>query len=132
MTSMEPTEQQPINTTVEPNKRPRRHHGFGRFLIGLVLLFVGVLYLLQNFGVLQGVDLGVFFSKIWPAAIILIGFGILSRANMGTYIISLILSIALVVLLIMLLLYPTRFKLNPDTFAPGNYNYYHSSFYGND
>jgi predicted membrane protein len=62
---------------MERNKMKRHSHSKPGFLVGLVLIIVGILYLLFNFGWMDGGLKPVFFS--WQMLLILIG--IVSMAN---------------------------------------------------
>ena len=55
-----------------------RHRGFGGWIFGLIILFVGVVFLLNNFGIVPG-DVWHSIWQFWPVLLILLGIRILLR-----------------------------------------------------
>lgn len=59
----------------------RPHGYFGRLFWGLLIIFIGLLFLAQNSGWVVGIDLGALLAKIWPLFIGFLGLSILSRGG---------------------------------------------------
>jgi hypothetical protein len=96
----------------------QRRPSFFRPFVGLAFVFVGILYLLQNLGFLQGVDIGMVVGKIWPVLIIFFGLAIVSRSGRAAYVVSMLIALAIAGLIIYLLLYPSRYHVSQNLF-PG-------------
>jgi hypothetical protein len=67
---------------VKTEARPVKERDFrpGKLFIGVLIIFVGLIYLLKNAGVISHVYFD--FAKLWPVIIILIGLSMLSARGM--------------------------------------------------
>jgi len=63
----------PDNQEENKSPRPRRYYNYSRLIPGSILLLLGLLFLLNNYGIIQGDVMG----KLWPLFLILPGLIIL-------------------------------------------------------
>ena len=59
------------------SKNAHRYQSQGRMWAGIILLALGFLWLLENFNIISGFNLG----KLWPIVLIVIGLMILGKKN---------------------------------------------------
>ena len=89
----------------KPVKEIHHHHYkkpgsfFGRLVWGLVVIFIGLIFLAQNVGLVPPVQVGAFFATFWPVFIILAGLSILARGGWVLGVISSIIMLAIFALL---------------------------------
>jgi hypothetical protein len=65
------------NQPLSEKPKPCSHWNFGRIIPGSILLFLGIVFLLQNYGIIQGDVWG----KLWPIFLIIPGLLILFSPN---------------------------------------------------
>jgi len=87
-------------------------------------LFLGVVFLLENIGLIAQSDIRVFFSTLWPIIIIFFGLSILSRGGRALFTVSIVIAIAILALSVLFLLNPGKYKNNWQEFKIRNNNAY--------
>ncbi|MFA5927306.1 MAG: DUF5668 domain-containing protein [Patescibacteria group bacterium] len=75
----------------------RSRFNFGRLFLGLVIIAIGALYLLRNFGV---IDFDLDWSRLWPLIIIFIGLSMLSGRSTVAVIIGALATLIVVAVLV--------------------------------
>jgi hypothetical protein len=96
------------------HRNGRHSHGRGNFL-GIILLLLGGLFLLNNFGFLSAE----FWSIFWPVLLILIGIRFMLGNSLVARIILLVLILALFVLIVLLDRHVAAgFSFNPSALIP--------------
>ena len=124
-------EQEPIPNPQPVSSHYRKDRGSFRFFIGLAIIFFGVLYLLQNTGFLNGVNVEMVLRTIWPVLIIFFGLSVLSRSGKIAYVLSSIIAVAILILIIFLLVHPAASSHGSKTFSQPSYLFNNQQPYGN-
>lgn len=92
-------------------RRALRRGGFnfGRFLIGILVIFAGVFLLFQSFGILpESFNIDIF--RFWPFLVIAIGLSLLDTRDRFSFAIGLIVFIAVLVMLTIIFWSSISFK----------------------
>jgi len=87
------------------------NHGFGRWLLGLVLVLVGLLYLAKNTGLLpMNIDFG--WNEIWPVLVVIIGLSMINRRSK----LSIFFGIIIAVVALLFTLFVISFNFGQKTY----------------
>jgi hypothetical protein len=73
---------------------------FGRLTWGLVIIFIGLLFLGQNAGLISTLQMSGFFATFWPVFIIFAGLSILAKGHWLMGIISTLITLAILGLIL--------------------------------
>lgn len=106
----------------------RRGGGIFRLFFGLLILIIGFALLVQNFNLIPGyyIDFSLLI-RFWPVLIVLAGLSIISRGTWVGAVLSIIITIAIIVLIAALFIWPkeTGFLLN----SPNSGFYFNNGIY---
>ncbi|HNX11214.1 MAG TPA: DUF5668 domain-containing protein, partial [bacterium] len=85
--------------------------GFGRWLLGLVLVLVGLVYLAKNTGLLPW-DINLSWGQVWPIIIVIIGLSMINRRSK----LSIFFGIIIAVIAMLLILFLISFNFSQKTY----------------
>lgn len=113
----------PETPPAQPVREIHHHHykdrGTGsvfRFFFGLVVIFLGLALLAQNFGIVPDLELGPTLWKFWPVLIVLLGLSLLARRGfLGGLISFLVIIIVLGLMVFVVLKGPAMPSAEVDT-----------------
>lgn len=113
----EPTPAAPKETVREIHHHHYPEKGrfhFGRIVIGLIIIFIGVVYLAQANG-WAGVDVNLDWGKLWPLIIIFVGLSMLGGRGWMSGTIGIIVTIAILAIAALLIFTPADRTTTTDT-----------------
>ncbi len=85
--------------------------GFGRWLLGLVLVLIGLVYLAKNTGLLPW-DINLSWGQIWPLIIVILGLSMINRRSK----LSIFFGVIIAVIALLLILFLISFNFSQKTY----------------